>query len=121
MFIKEGTDLGVGLSDRIWGAVVAFGIATNIVACIMAIYIQKYGLMINCLTNILFLIVIAITFIKMKINTWMALGFTLVVIEKGIKAGYEFYTHDYYGVSWSLVIIVYCIYEMQNYYIEINE
>lgn len=58
---------------------VALGIATNIVACIMAVYIQKYELMINYLTNILFLIIIAITYIKMKINKWVALGFTLVV------------------------------------------
>ncbi|HDR7784388.1 hypothetical protein ACWGJ1_27150 [Bacillus wiedmannii] len=110
----------MGISDRIWGAMVAFGIATNITACIMAVYIQKYELMINCLINILFLILIAKTFIKMKINKWMALGFTLVVIAKGIKAGYDFYTHDYYGVSWSLAIIVYCIYEMENYYVETN-
>ncbi|HDR7438080.1 MULTISPECIES: hypothetical protein [Bacillus] len=110
----------MGLSDRIWGAMVALGIATNIIACIMAVYIPKYELMINCLTNILFLILIAKTFIKMKINKWMALGFTLVVIEKGIKAGYDFYTHDYYGASWSLAIIVYCIYEMENYYVETN-
>ncbi|MEM5627538.1 hypothetical protein AAHB47_30435 [Bacillus wiedmannii] len=54
----------MGISDRIWGAVVALGIATNIVACIMAVYIQKYELMINYLTNILFLIIIAITYIK---------------------------------------------------------
>ena len=46
----------------------------------------------------------------MKINKWVALGFTLVVMEKGLKVGYDFYTHDYYGVSWSLAIIVYCIY-----------
>ncbi|QFQ28620.1 hypothetical protein [Bacillus thuringiensis] len=111
----------MGLSDRVWGAVIAFGIATNIVACMMAVYIQKYELMINHLTNILFLISISLTFIKMKINKWMALGFTLVVIEKGIKAVYDFYTHDYYGVSWSLAIIVYCIYEMEKYHIEINE
>ncbi|MED1107914.1 hypothetical protein [Bacillus paramycoides] len=111
----------MGLSDRIWGAVVAFGIATNIAACIMAVYIQKYELMINDLTNILFLIIISITFLKMKINKWVASGFTLVVIEKGIKAGYDFYTHDYYSVSWSLAIIVYCIYEMKNYYIETNK
>jgi len=110
----------VGLSDRIWRAVVAFGIATNSVACIMAVYIQKYELMIDHLTNILFLIIISLTFIKMKINKWVALGFTLVVIEKGVKAGYDFYTHDYYGVSWSLAIIVYCIYEMNMYHIEIN-
>ncbi|WP_454430519.1 hypothetical protein [Bacillus cereus] len=58
----------MGLPDRIWGAVVAFGIATSIVACIMAVYIQKYELMINHLTNILFLIIISLTFIKMKIN-----------------------------------------------------
>lgn len=45
----------MGLSDRVLGVVVAFGIATNIVACIMAVYIQKYELMINHLTNILFL------------------------------------------------------------------
>lgn len=57
----------------------------------------------------------------MKINRWVALGFTLVVIEKGIKAGYDFYTHNYYSVSWSLAIIVYCIYEMEKYHIEINE
>ncbi len=119
--IKEGTESGVGISDRIWRAVVALGIATNIVACIMAVYIQKYELMINYLTNILFLIIIAITYIKMKINKWVALGFTLVVMEKGIKAGYDFYTHDYYGVSWSLAIIVYCIYEMKNYYAETNK
>ncbi len=119
--IKEGTESGVGISDRIWGAVVALGIATNIVACIIAVYIQKYELMINYLTNILFLIIIAITYIKMKINKWVALGFTLVVMEKGIKAGYEFYTHDYYGVSWSLSIIVYCIYVMKNYYVETNK
>ncbi|MDA1617294.1 hypothetical protein PDK03_12015 [Bacillus cereus group sp. TH204-1LC] len=62
------TELGVGLSDRIWGAVIAFGIATNIVACIMAVYIQKYELMINHLINILFLIIISLTFIKMEIN-----------------------------------------------------
>ncbi|MED3063747.1 hypothetical protein P4315_31200 [Bacillus thuringiensis] len=111
----------MGLSDRVWGAVIAFGIATNIVACMMAVYIQKYELMINHLTNILFLIIISLTFIKMKINRWVALGFTFVVIEKGIKAGYDFYTHDYYGVSWSLAIIVYCIYEMKKYHIEINE
>ncbi|MBZ3766319.1 MULTISPECIES: hypothetical protein [Bacillus cereus group] len=111
----------MGLSDRIWRTVVAFGIATNGVACIMAVYIQKYELMINYLTNILFLIIISLTFIKMKINKWVALGFTLVVIEKGIKAGYDFYTHDYYGVSWSLAIIVYCIYEMEKYHIEMNE
>ncbi|HDR7951435.1 hypothetical protein CN639_26270 [Bacillus toyonensis] len=111
----------MGLSYRIWSAVVAFGIATNSVACIMAVYIQKYVLMINHLTNILFLIIISLTFIKMKINKWVALGFTLVVIEKGIKAGYDFYTHDYYGVSWNLAIIVYCIYEMEKYHIEINE
>ncbi|HDR8488843.1 TPA: hypothetical protein QC445_005794 [Bacillus cereus] len=111
----------MGLSDRIWRAVVAFGIATNSVACIMAVYIQKYELMIDHLTNILFLIIISLTFIKMKINKWLALGFTLVVIEKGVKAGYVFYTHDYYGVSWSLAIIVYCIYEMNKYHIEINE
>ncbi|ASZ69523.1 hypothetical protein [Bacillus cereus] len=111
----------MGLSYRIWGAMIAFGIATNIVACMMAVYIQKYELMINHLTNILFLIIISLTFIKMKINKWMALGFIFVVIEKGIKAGYDFYTHDYYGVSWSLAIIVYCIYEMEKYYIEINE
>ncbi|PRT25925.1 hypothetical protein [Bacillus thuringiensis] len=111
----------MGLSDRIWRTVVAFGIATNSVACIMAVYIQKYELMINHLTNILFLIIISLTFIKMKINKWVALGFTLVVIEKGIKAGYDFYTHDYYGVSWSLAIIVYCIYEMEKYHIEMNE
>ncbi|MCU4986420.1 hypothetical protein OB991_23985 [Bacillus cereus] len=111
----------MGLSDRIWRAVVAFGIATNSVACIMAVYIQKYELMIDHLTNILFLIIISLTFIKMKINKWLALGFTLVVIEKGVKAGYDFYTHDYYGVSWSLAIIVYCIYEMNKYHIEINE
>ncbi|PGQ27236.1 hypothetical protein COA05_21125 [Bacillus thuringiensis] len=111
----------MGLSDRIWRAVVAFGIATNSVACIMAVYIQKYELMIDHLTNILFLIIISLTFIKMKINKWVALGFTLVVIEKGVKAGYDFYTHDYYGVSWSLAIIVYCIYEMNMYHIEINE
>ncbi|MDA2178614.1 hypothetical protein PDN34_18615 [Bacillus cereus] len=111
----------MGLSDRIWRAVVAFGIATNSVACIMAVYIQKYELMIDHLTNILFLIIISSTFIKMKINKWVALGFTLVVIEKGVKAGYDFYTHDYYGVSWSLAIIVYCIYEMNKYHIEINE
>ncbi|MEM5650980.1 hypothetical protein AAHB57_30190 [Bacillus cereus] len=110
----------MGLSDRIWRAVVAFGIATNSVACIMAVYIQKYELMIDHLTNILFLIIISLTFIKMKINKWVALGFTLVVIEKGVKAGYDFYTHDYYGVSWSLAIIVYCIYEMNMYHIEIN-
>ncbi|SCC41932.1 Uncharacterized protein BC10311_03140 [Bacillus wiedmannii] len=108
--IKEGTELEVGISDRIWRAVVALGIATNIVACIMAVYIQKYELKINYLTNILFLIIIAITYIKMKINKWVALGFTLVVMETGIKAGYDFYTQDYYGVSWSLAIIVYCIY-----------
>lgn len=119
--IKEGTESGVGISDRIWGSVIALGIATNIVACIMAVYIQKYELMINYLTNILFLIIIAITYIKMKINKWVALGFTLVVMEKGIKAGYDFYTHDYYGVSWSLAIIVYCIYEMKNYYVETNK
>ncbi|KAA0757598.1 hypothetical protein P9F15_28590 [Bacillus cereus] len=111
----------MGLSYRIWGAMIAFGIATNIVACMMAVYIQKYELMINHLTNILFLIIISLTFIKMKINKWVALGFIFVVIEKGIKAGYDFYTHDYYGVSWSLAIIVYCIYEMEKYYIEINE
>ena len=111
----------MGLSDRILGAVVAFGIATNIVACMMAVYIQKYELMINHLTNTLFLIIISITFIKMQINKWMVLGFTLVVIEKGIKAGYYFYTHNYYGVSWSLAIIVFCIYEMKKYYSEINE
>ncbi|PEY76951.1 hypothetical protein [Bacillus thuringiensis] len=111
----------MGLSDRIWRAVVAFGIATNSVACIMAVYIQKYELMIDHLTNILFLIIISLTFIKMKINKWVALGFTLVVIEKGVKAGYDFYTHDYYGVSWSLAIIVYCIYEMNKYHIEIDE
>ncbi|MEX5520422.1 hypothetical protein [Bacillus cereus] len=111
----------MGLSDRVWGAVIAFGIATNIVACIMAVYIQKYELMINHLTNILFLIIISLTFIKMKINRWVALGFTLVVIEKGIKVGYDFYTHNYYSVSWSLAIIVYCIYEMEKYHIEINE
>lgn len=111
----------MGLSDKVWGAVIAFGIATNVVACMMAVYIQKYELMINDLTNILFLIIISLTFIKMRINKWVALGFTLVVIEKGIKAGYDFYTHDYYGVSWSLAIIVYCIYEMGKYYIEINE
>ncbi|MBJ7935841.1 hypothetical protein [Bacillus cereus] len=111
----------MGLSDRIWRAVVAFGIATNSVACIMAVYIQKYELMIDHLTNILFLIIISLTFIKMKINKWVTLGFTLVVIEKGVKAGYDFYTHDYYGVSWSLAIIVYCIYEMNKYHIEINE
>ncbi len=57
----------------------------------------------------------------MKINRWVALGFTLVVIEKGIKAGYDFYTHNYYSVSWSLAIIVYCIYEMEKYHIEINK
>ncbi|EOP49028.1 hypothetical protein IKQ_05402 [Bacillus cereus VDM053] len=111
----------MGLSDKVWGAVITFGIATNVVACMMAVYIQKYELMINDLTNILFLIIISLTFIKMRINKWVALGFTLVVIEKGIKAGYDFYTHDYYGVSWSLAIIVYCIYEMEKYYIEINE
>ena len=61
------------------GSVVSLGIATNIVACIMAVYIQKYELIINYLTNILFLIIIAITYIKMKINKWVALGFTLVV------------------------------------------
>ncbi|EJR92888.1 hypothetical protein IKG_05617 [Bacillus cereus VD200] len=87
----------------------------------MAGYIQKYDLMINYLINIMFLIVISITLIKMKINKWMGLGFTLVVIVKGIKAGYDFYTHNYYGVSWSLAIIVYCIYEMQIYYFETNE
>ncbi|EEM56367.1 MULTISPECIES: hypothetical protein [Bacillus cereus group] len=43
------------------------------------------------------------------------------VMEKGIKAGYDFYTHDYYGVSWSLAIIVYCIYAMKNYYVETNK
>ncbi|MBG9715063.1 hypothetical protein [Bacillus cereus] len=111
----------MGLSYRIWGAMIAFGIATNIVACMMAVYIQKYELMINHFTNILFLIIISLTFIKMKINKWVALGFIFVVIEKGIKARYDFYTHDYYGVSWSLAIIVYCIYEMEKYYIEINE
>ncbi|MGQ3545481.1 hypothetical protein [Bacillus cereus] len=111
----------MGLSYRILGVVIAFGIATNIVACMMAVYIQKYELMINHLTNILFLIIISLTFIKMKINKWVALGFIFVVIEKGIKAGYDFYTHDYYGVSWSLAIIVYCIYEMEKYHIEINE
>ncbi|OTZ24020.1 hypothetical protein COM72_29555, partial [Bacillus thuringiensis] len=52
----------MGLSDRGWGAMVAFGIATNIVACMMAVYIQKYELMINHLTNILFLIIISLTF-----------------------------------------------------------
>ena len=41
--------------------------------------------MINHLTNILFLIIISLTFIKMKINRWVALGFTLVVIEKVLK------------------------------------
>ncbi|MDA2302743.1 hypothetical protein [Bacillus cereus group sp. MYBK95-2] len=87
----------------------------------MAVYIQKYELMINYLTNILFLIIIAITYIKLKINKWVALGFTLDVMEKGIKAGYDFYTHDYYGFSWSLAIIVYCIYEMKNYYVETNK
>ncbi|HDR7738320.1 TPA: hypothetical protein QCX99_005621 [Bacillus thuringiensis] len=45
----------------------------------------------------------------------------MVVIEKGIQAGYDFYTHNYYSVSWSLAIIVYCIYEMEKYYIEIDE
>ncbi|PET14579.1 hypothetical protein CN513_22075, partial [Bacillus cereus] len=30
----------MGLSDRVWGAMIAFGIATNIVACMMAVYIQ---------------------------------------------------------------------------------
>ena len=75
----------MGISDRIWGAVVAFGIATNITACIMALYIQKYELMINYFTNILFLIIIAITYIKMKINKWVALGFTLVVMEKVLR------------------------------------
>ncbi|PEC24128.1 hypothetical protein CN454_32185, partial [Bacillus cereus] len=52
----------MGLSDRVWGAMIAFGIATNIVACMMAVYIQKYELMINHLTNILFLIIISLTF-----------------------------------------------------------
>jgi len=47
----------MGLSDRVWGAMIAFGIATNIIACMMAVYIQKYELMINHLTNILFLII----------------------------------------------------------------
>ena len=42
-------------------------------------------------------------------------------MEKGIKAGYDFYTHDYYGFSWSLAIIVYCIYKMKNYYVETNK
>ncbi|MFK4412972.1 hypothetical protein ABH961_001509 [Bacillus sp. RC251] len=37
MFIKEGTESVVGISDRIWGAVAVLGIATNIVACIMAV------------------------------------------------------------------------------------
>ncbi len=99
--IKKGTESGVGISDRIWGAVVALDIATNIVACIMAVYIQKYELMINYLTNILFLIIIAITYIKMKINKWVALGFTLVVMEKDIKAGYDFYIHNYYQLEFS--------------------
>lgn len=121
MSITEGAEVEVGLSDKLWGGLVAFGIATNIVACITAIHIERYGLMINCFTNIVFLYVIAITFIKMKINTWVALVCTLVVIEKGIKAGYDFYTHDYYGVSWSLAVIVYCIYEMKLYYNETNE
>lgn len=77
--------------------------------------------MINYFINILFLIIIFLMFIKMKINRWVVLGFILVVIEKGIKVGYDFYIYNYYSVSWSLVIIVYCIYEMEKYYIEINE
>lgn len=83
--VKEGTESGVGISERIWRAVVAWGIASNIVACIMAVYIQKYELMINYLTNILFLIIIAITYIKMKINKWVALGFTLVLTLPRLK------------------------------------
>ena len=51
----------------------------------MAVYIQKYELMINYLTNILFLIIIAITYIKMKINKWVSLGFTLVIMEKVLR------------------------------------
>lgn len=68
--IKEGTESGVGISDRIWGAVVALGIATNIVACIMAVYIQKYELMINYLTNILLLIISCTVIINNKIKIY---------------------------------------------------